>query len=206
MADKTGADRAEHEDGQDGTPNIEERLSKLEKLLADTSKALEDERRDKQGKDKKITELVNERNKLQEATMSKDKLLELRESELNEQRADWEKQRVAEKEEIERLRLEVERNKVVAKLGVPPFLADRIRGKNADEMEADAREIMKKWVNERDKVDNVRKVTPTPKTGGSKPQKSYGIEDFQGAGGKELFASLPAEERERLFNESLERE
>jgi hypothetical protein len=151
--------------------------------------------------------LVNERKKLQEATMSKDKLLELRESELNEQRVEWEKQRGVEKDELEKLRLEVERNKVIAKLeNFPIFLADRIRGKTADEMEADAREIMKKWLKERDKVDNVRKVTPTPKTSGGKPQKSYSIEDFQVAGGKELFASLPKEERDRLFNESLERE
>ena len=208
MADETGAASRAAETGSDDAPNIEERLSKLEKILNDTSKALEDERKDNQGKDKKITELVNERKKLQEATMSKDKLLEVRESELNEQRAEWEKQRGAEKDELEKLRLEVERTKVVAKLdGFPTFLANRIVGKNADEMEADAREIMKRWVKERDKVDNARKVTSKPQTGSGKQQKSYAVEDFkENPAGKDTFANLPKEERERLFAESFDRD
>jgi flagellar motility protein MotE (MotC chaperone) len=49
MADETGAASRAPETGSDDAPNIEERLSKLEKMLKDTSKALEDERKGQSG-------------------------------------------------------------------------------------------------------------------------------------------------------------
>ena len=156
------------ENQSDGT-NVEQRLSKLEKILTETAKSLDEERKASAGKDKKITELANKKRELEQATLSKDKLLELREKEQQERENEWNSRQETERKELERLKIEVERNRVIAKLeNFPAFLADRVKGSTPDEIEADAREIMKKWVKERDKVDNVRKVTGKPQSGNGK--------------------------------------
>jgi hypothetical protein len=169
MADDMTVDDQEDQDGQPDSGNVEERLSKLERLLTETTKTLDEERKASAGKDKKITELAMERKKLQESTLSKDKLLEIREKELEESKKEWDEQRTAEKLELEKLRIESTRRDVVAKFpNFPSFLLDRVQGVNAVEIEADVRSLMNVWVKERDKVENVRKVGPRPSSGSGK--------------------------------------
>lgn len=166
MAEEMTVEGAEDQDGQPGKENVEVRLSKLERLLTETSKNLDEERKASSGKDKKISELSIERKKLQEATMSQDKLLELRAKELEEAKSEWEQQRAQEKMELERLRIESLRRDVIGKFPqFPSFLAPRVQGASAEEIETDVRQLMNLWVKERDKVDNVRRVGPRPQSG-----------------------------------------
>jgi hypothetical protein len=159
----------EDPEGQPDKSNVEQRLGKLEKLLVETTKQLENERKDSIGKDKKITELVNEKKELQKATLSKDQLLEVRQKELDEAKAEWEQQRAAEKIELERLKTEALKQQVLDKLdNFPSFLRDRIRGNTAEEIEADARGLLGKWIKERDKVNNAKKIGPRPQSGNGK--------------------------------------
>jgi len=155
--------------GQDAAEDIEKRLVNLEKLLEKTTLTLESERRASAGKDKKITDLQAETKKLQEATLSKDDLLRLREDELNRERNEWEREREEEKKEITRLRQEQMRHDVLGKLeNFPRFLYDRVKGETPEEVERDARLIMKEWVTDRDKVSNARKVGKKPQSGDGK--------------------------------------
>jgi len=159
----------EDDEPDSGGANVEKRLAKLEKSHAETLRALEEERKSSAGKDKKITELANEKKKLQDQTLSKDQLLELRQKELDEAKSEWEAQRAQEKIELDRLRVEQLKGKVISKLeNFPSFLIDRVRGETEEEIEADARGLINKWVKERDKVDNVRRIGPRPKSGSGK--------------------------------------
>jgi len=180
---KEGTSVVETEDpeGQpEETNDVEARLSKLEKLLTETTKVLDEERRASSGKDKKITELALEKKRLEQGSLSKDKLLEIREKEIEEKAAEVEAKNATKLAELEALRIELDRRKVLDKLpNFPSFLADRVRGNTPEEIEADAREIMKLWVKERDKVDNANKVVSRPKTGGGKPQVSVTTEDVK---------------------------
>ncbi len=196
-------------DGQDDAnsqpdpPNVEQRLSNLESLLTRTAKDLEEERKASSGKDRKITELSEEKKKLQESTLSKDKLLEIRERELEEAKVLWEQQRVAEKIELDRLRIEQLKTQVLSKLeNFPSFLIDRVRGTNADEIEADARNMMKFWVKERDKVDNARRVTTKPRSGGGN-QIAMTVDDVKVMNSKEKMdwaATASDEEYAEVFD------
>jgi len=182
--DKTAVAAPEEETPPDGV-NVEKRLSKLEELLTQTTKRLEEELKASAGKDKKITELSQAKKELQESTLSKDKLLEIRQKELEEAKGEWEQQRAAEKIELEKLKVEQLKTQVLSKLeNFPSFLIDRIRGQTAEEIEADARQIMSKWVKERDKVDNSRKVTGKPRSGSGK-QINYTAEDVKAMSPKE---------------------
>ena len=168
MEDEKKAPESEgREDGQpDG--NLEGRLAKLESLFAQTQKELETERKASAGKDKKITELTNEKKELQKATLSKDELLALREKELEERERSWEEQQKIERSELEKLRLDNLRREVLKKIkNFPAHLEDRVRGNTVDEIESDARSLMMIWTTERDKVANVGKVTAPPKSGES---------------------------------------
>lgn len=170
MADdgKTGDEQQDH-DGQAGDSNVETRLGKLEKSLSDTLRALEEEKKSSAGKDKKITELANEKKELQKATLSKDQLLELRQKELDEKESAWEAKMAAETIELRKLRTEQLRTKVISKFdNFPSFLIDRIRGETEEEIEADIRGLQNKWVKERDKVDNARKTGARPRSGSGK--------------------------------------
>lgn len=174
----------EDEGGKDNA-NIEKRLSKVEELLTRTTRILEEEKKASAGKDQKITELLGEKKKLQEATLSKDKLLEIREKEQEEREAEWAAKNTTERLELEQLRIEMERRKIVDKLeNFPQFLAERLRGTTADEIEADAKELMRRWVKERDKVGNARKVTGQPKSGSGK-QTAMNAEDVKNMTPKE---------------------
>lgn len=166
--DKTG-DKTEDQNDQPDKSNVEARLAKLEKSHTETLKALEEERKSSAGKDKKITEQAKELNEVRKTTLSKDQLLELQRKELDEARAEWETQRAQEKIELDRLRVEQLKGKVISKLeNFPSFLIDRVRGETEEEIEADARGLINKWVKERDKVDNVRRIGPRPKSGSGK--------------------------------------
>jgi hypothetical protein len=155
-----------------GGANVEERLRKLET-------ALDTERKASAGKDAKITELMNAKKELEKTTLSKDQLLELRQKELDEKEASWNAQRTAETLELKRLQVENLKTKVIAKFdNFPAFLIDRIRGETEEEIETDIRSLQNKWVKERDKVDNVRKVGPRPQSGGGR-QINTTVEDLR---------------------------
>jgi hypothetical protein len=154
------------DDSDEGGANVEKRLGKLERSLTETLKALDEEKKSSAGKDKKITELANEKKELQKATLSKDQLLELRQRELDEKESAWEAKMAAETIELRKLRTEQLRTKVISKFdNFPSFLIDRIRGETEEEIEADIRGLQNKWVKERDKVDNARKLGTRPKSG-----------------------------------------
>ena len=159
-------------EGQTDGADIDERLKKLEKLeklFTETTKTLEEERKASAGKDKKITALQDEKKELQAQTLGKDDLLRLREDELREKQAEWEAQQKEEKAELEKLRIENLKHEVLKTLpDFPSFLTDRVKGKTPEEIETDAREMMKAWVRERDKVGNARKVVKKPQSGSGK--------------------------------------
>jgi len=202
MADDKTAVAAPEEE-PDGV-NVEKRLSKLEELLTLTTKNLEEERKASAGKDKKITELSQAKKELENTTLSKDKLLEIRQKELEEAKGEWEKQQAAERIELEKLKIEQLRTQVLSKLeNFPSFLIDRIRGQTAEEIEADARQIMSKWVKERDKVDNSRKVTGKPRSGSGK-QINITAEDVRAMSPKEKLEwakTAGKEEYDAVFDE-----
>jgi hypothetical protein len=168
---KTTVADADDSQSQPAEANVEERLSKLEELLINTTKTLDEERKASAGKDKKITELSEERKKLQSLAYDKDQLLEVKAKELEEAKAEWERQRESEILELKRLKVEQLKTQVLSKLeNFPSFLFDRVRGETAEEIELDARNLAKLWVKERDKVDNARKVTGRPQSAASNKQ------------------------------------
>jgi hypothetical protein len=167
-----GAQAVPEEEGQTEAENIDERLKKLEKLeklFAETTRTLEEERKASAGKDKKITTLQEEKKELQAQTLGKDDLLRLREEELREKQQEWEAKQKEEKAELEKLRIQNLKHEVLKTLpDFPSFLTDRVHGSTPEEIETDAREIMRAWVRERDKVGNARKVTKVKSGSGGK--------------------------------------
>jgi len=162
-------DQSDTSNAKKDAANVNNRLTKLESMLAENARVLEEERRASAGKDKKITELQTDKKKLQEGSLSKDKLLEIREKEQSEHEAEWAARNATERMELEQLRIEMERHKVIAKLeNFPMFLADRVRGTNAEEIEADARNLMNRILKDRSNANNARKVTPRPQSGSGK--------------------------------------
>lgn len=159
--------------------DVESRLQKLEQQLIQTQKELDSERKASAGKDKKITELSSEKKDLQKATLSKDELLRLREQELAEQQAEWEKQREIEKMELEKLRVANLRREVLRKIeNFPSFLEDRVMGDSPEEIEADARTLMNRWVKDRGLVQNAGKLGSKPVSGDGK-QVSITAQDIR---------------------------
>jgi len=182
MADKVDAPQDEPvEEGQTDDADVDkrlEKLEKLEKLFAETAKSLEEERKASAGKDKKITTLQDEKKELQAQTLGKDDLLRLREDELKEKQQAWEAQQKEEKAELEKLRVKNLKHEILKTLpDFPNFLADRVNGSTPEEIETDAREIMKAWVRERDKVGNAWKVTKVKSGGSTKP--SMGVKNAE---------------------------
>ena len=174
MADKVDDPQVEPiEEGQTDDADVDkrlEKLEKLEKLFAETAKNLEEERKSSAGKDKKITTLQDEKKELQAQTLGKDDLLRLREDELREKQQEWEAQQREEKAELEKLRIKNLKHEILKTLhDFPNFLAERVNGSTPEEIETDAREIMKAWVRERDKVGNAWKVTKVKSGSGNKP-------------------------------------
>ena len=184
--------------------NVEDRLVKLEKSYSETLKALEQERKNSAGRDKKIDELTQEKKALQEKAYSTDKLLEIREQEQKEREAKWKEQQAAEKMELDKLRTEQLKTEVLSKLeNFPSFLIDRVRGTSKEEIEADARGLMNKWVKERDKVENVRKVGSKPQTATSSKQMKTAAE-IKAMSSKEKMdwaANASDEEYSAIFDE-----
>jgi len=173
MAEEMDGAQVEPEgEGQTEPENIDkrlEKLEKLEKLFAETTRNLEEERKASAGKDKKITTLQEEKKELQAQTLGKDDLLRLREEELREKQLEWEAKQKEEKAELEKLRIQNLKHEVLKTLpDFPSFLADRVHGSTPEEIETDAREIMRAWVRERDKVGNARKVTKVKSGSGGK--------------------------------------
>jgi len=163
----------------DKTVDVEERLAKLEKIYEQTNKDLESEKKASSSKDKKIAELQGERKKLQEATLSKDDLLKLREEELSKKEEEWEKTRETEKQELERLKQEHMKSEVLSKLDeFPRAFWDRIKGDTPEEVETDARRLMKIFLTERDKIGNAYKVTKRPQTAEGKPMSLPLVADY----------------------------
>ena len=163
----------------DETINVEERLAKLEKSLEQTNKDLESEKKASSSKDKKIAELQGDRKKLQEATMTKDQLLEVRLQELTRKEEEWEKTRETERKELEQLKQDNMKNEVLSKLeDFPRSFWNRVHGNTPEEIEIDARQLMKVFLTERDKVGNAYKVTKRPQTAEGKPMSLPLVSDY----------------------------
>lgn len=209
MADeKTTGGKAQEDPtkSQPEAPNVEQRLAMLEKMQAETARTLDEERKSSAGKDRKITELADEKRKLQESTLSKDKLLEIREQEQKEREKEWAEKNATERLELEQLRIKTLRQEVLAGLAenFPMFLADRVRGGTKEEIEADARMIMGKWVKDRTLTTNAAKVTGRPQSGDGRQggaQTKESVEAMSSADRKKWAATAPKEERDRIFDE-----
>lgn len=209
MAKEQTVDADEKSDADEVAEKSSNTVNKndLEKFKAEFMKMLDDERRASAGKDKKITELQGEVKSFQEATMSKDKLLELRQKEFDEQKAEFEKQQALIRMENERERRENLINKVIARYsdkfpGLIKF-AERIKGNTEEEIEVDIKQFTRDWVSERNKIDNVRKVSGKPQSGSGK-QISHDAEDIKAMSGKERMqwaAHASDEEFNEIFDE-----
>ena len=163
---------SEQDDQETEAPTIEdltERLDRFEKRDLERTKALEDEKKASAGKDKKITELTGEKRDLQEASLDKNVLNDLRAEEIKQERAAWAEQSSVERLELEALRIEMDRRTVLDGLnGFPSKLAEYVKGTDKDAIETSARNLMAIIVEQRNIVDNSKKVTGVPKTGNSR--------------------------------------
>jgi len=169
MADEKGTKAEDQTEDPSPEVNLEERFGKLEKVVSEQARILEEERKASAGKDKKITELAAEKRKLQEATLSKDSLNELRAEELKQMQAEWAERSAAERLELETLRMEMDKRTVLDSLhGFPPELAEYVKGSNVEEIETNARRLMSLWIKDRNVVDNSKKVTGVPATGATR--------------------------------------
>lgn len=201
----TGDDQKSHDDAADKSNVVNK--SDFEKFRAEMLKMLDDERRSSAGKDKKITELQGEVKQFQEATLSKDKLLELRQKEFEEQKAEFEKQQAMIKLENEKERRENMINRVVARYsdkfpGLIKF-SDRLKGNTEEEIEIDIKTFTKTFLNERDKTDNARKAVGRPQSGAGK-QINVTAEDIEAMSPKERMrwaANASDEEYAAVFDE-----
>ena len=169
MADEKDIKAEDQTEDPSPEVDLEERLSKLEKLASEQARILEEERKASAGKDKKITELAAEKRKLQEATLSKDSLNELRAEELKQKEAEWAEKSAAERLELETLRMEMDKRTVLDSLsGFPSELREYVKGTTPEEIETSARQLMALWTRDRNVSDNSKKVTGVPRTGGTK--------------------------------------
>lgn len=201
----TDAGDKSHEGDASTSSNVVNR-SDFDKFRAELMKMLDDEKRASSGKDKKITELQGEVKQFQEATLSKDKLLELRQKEFDEQKAEFEKQQALIRMENEKERRENMINKVVARYsdkfpGLIKF-ADRIKGNTEEEIEIDIKQFTKMWLDDKGKVD-VRKIPGRPQSGSGK-QVAVDVDAIRAMGGKDKMkwaAQASDEEFAAVFDE-----
>lgn len=169
MADEKDTSAEDQIDDPQPGVNLEEKVDKLEKLISEQAKTLENVTKASAGKDKKITELAAGKRKLEDETLNKDTLNELRANELKQQKLEWEAESAAERAELEELRIKIDKRTVLDGLvGFPPELAEYVTGADMEEIETNARRLMALWVKDRAVVSNVRKVTGVPGTGTSK--------------------------------------
>ena len=167
--DEKDSEQDDQETEAPTTEDLIERLDRLEKRDLERTKALDDEKKASAGKDKKITELTNEKRELQDKSLDKTELNELRAEEIKKERAAWAEQSAAERLELEALRVEMDRRTVLDSLnGFPPELAEYVKGGDKEAIETSARKLMAILVKERNIVDNSKKVTGVPKTGNSR--------------------------------------
>ena len=161
--------------------NLEERIEKMEKRDAEREKVLEEERKASAGKDKKITELAQEKRKLQEETLSKDQLVQLRAEDTRKEKEAWEQQKAEEQTELLALRMELDKRTVLDSLeGFPPELAEYVSGSDIEEIETNARKLMSLWTKDRAALSNVDKVTGVPRTSARKSVSSVKANEIAG--------------------------
>jgi len=168
MAEAVATAVADPDEGAEQAVNIEDRLAKLEEAHSQTIKDLEAERKASAGKDSKITTLMNDKQELRKATLSKDDLLKLREEDLVKEKAEWDEQRKDEQDELSRVKKNIVIYEVLRKPGLEDFpepFIKAIEGDSSADIEMSARKILKLFLDERDKLDNVRKVAHMPQTG-----------------------------------------
>ncbi len=169
MADEKDIEAEDQIDDPQPEVNLGEKVDKLERLITEQAKTLESVSKASAGKDKKITELAAGKRKLEDETLSKDTLNELRANELKQQKLEWEAESAVERAELEELRTKIDKRTVLDGLaGFPPELAEYVTGANMEEIETNALKLMALWVKDRTVVSNVRKVTGVPGTGTSK--------------------------------------
>lgn len=168
MADDTVDDVGEdQDDDQTQAPNVEERLESLEKILKETIKERDDEKSRSAGLDRKVTDLTAEKKALQKDTLSKDTLLDLREAEIKEREEKAREEMAAERTELQLARIEIMKHNVLGKLdNFPMRFADRVTGTTEEEIEADARALMRDVQREVEPIKNAGKITGAPRAGG----------------------------------------
>lgn len=129
-------------------------------------KALEEERAARKEAEKRLKELTAKVEKFEDSQRTEE---ERREHELASFREQAEQERQA-RQELER-RLLI--NEVAAEYGLPANLAERLRGADRAELEADA-EVLKGLV----VPDGPRKPAPIPEAGNTAPAKGSAADDF----------------------------
>jgi hypothetical protein len=208
MADKTDTAQAgPDETGKTEELSIEDRLGKLEKVNLEYKAALDEAKKESAGKDRRITEQNNTIKELQKTTLSKDELLSLREKELADKEVAIEAKNAAERQELEMLRLKMLKQETLGKLNVPPLLWEFIEGTTADEIETRARKLINVVSKEQVLKDNARKVTGIPRTGTVSKHDSLSVQDIREMDSRaatDAISRMSKEDREKLFNESLE--
>jgi len=181
MADDKGAQAEDQVTDPQDELNLEERIEKMEKRDAEREKVLEEERKASAGKDKKITELAQEKRKLQEETLSKDQLVQLRAEDTRKEKEAWEQQKAEEQTELLALRMELDKRTVLDSLeGFPPELAEYVSGSDIEEIETNARKLMSLWTKDRAALSNVDKVTGVPRTSARKSVSSVKANEIAG--------------------------
>lgn len=208
MAEKGDTEQAgQDEPGKTEELSIEERLGKLEKSNNEYKAALDEAKKESAGKDRRITEQNNTIKELQKTTLSKDELLVLREKELADKEAAIEAKNATDRQELEMLRLKMLKQETLGKLNVPPLLWEFIDGTTADEIETKARKLINVVSKEQVLKDNARKVTGIPRTGTVSKHDSLSVQDIREMDSRaatDAISRMSKEDREKLFNESLE--
>lgn len=140
--------------------------ARIRKAVLTVTKDLETTRRESAGKDKKITELRSEIEKLRQATLSKEQLADLKVREAEERMLAAEKLEQQADERIRRAEQKNLRFEVLSNIkGFPMEVAEMVHGESAEEIEIAAKKLMKLIVSERDKRENARKASDTPRSG-----------------------------------------
>lgn len=179
-------EETEGKEGETGkNSDLDERIKAA---MAPVLKKLEETEKDNSGKTRKINELIEEKKKLQQSTMSQEELMKVQAQELEDERRALETQK--KDWEVEQSKKEYKLMKLEALLEVEGFPVakhgHRVNGETREEIIADAKLFMKEFLTEVKKRDNARIISAPPQTGNGKQVKITA----------DQYASLPKEEQQ----------
>jgi len=167
--DDKGEQKPKADDGGEDDDADKELNDRIKRAVERVARELEHSKKESSGKDKKIGELQSQIRELQQATYSKEQLADLKLREAEEKIAAAEKiEREADgrirSAEVKNMRFEV----LSGIQGWPMSMSELVTGDSKEDVEISAKKIMKLIVSERDKRENVRKVSSPPKSGDGK--------------------------------------